>query len=208
MTRRCSLLLRRAKDDARGATLVEFGFVAPIFCLLLVGVMDVGHTLYMRAVLQGVVQKAARDSGLENGSESTRQAEIDARIHDSVVKLHNGANVDITRRYYRTFEKASAATAESFTDTNANGTCDNGEPYQDDNNNNVWDSDGGDAGQGAAKDVVVYTADVSYPRIIPLQNFIPSYPDIVHVKAVTVMANQPFGEQSQYAAPTVRNCPV
>ncbi len=197
-------MLRR---DERGATLIEFAFVAPVFCLLLVGAIDVGHTLYMRAVLQGVVQKAARDSGLEDGSAIATQTSIDDKIRASVLDLHKNANVAISRRFYRTFEKAAAAQAETFTDTNVNGTCDAGEPYEDANNNNTWDADGGDAGQGGAKDSVVYTADVTYPRIIPLHNFIPAFSDTVEVAATTVLTNQPYGDQNQYAPPTVRNCP-
>jgi len=197
-------MLRR---DERGATLIEFAFVAPVFCLLLVGAIDVGHTLYMRAVLQGVVQKAARDSGLEDGSAIATQTSIDDKIRASVLDLHKNASVAISRRFYRTFEKAAAAQAETFTDTNVNGTCDAGEPYEDANNNNTWDADGGDAGQGGAKDSVVYTADVTYPRIIPLHNFIPAFSDTVEVAATTVLTNQPYGDQNQYAPPTVRNCP-
>jgi len=194
------------RDDERGATLIEFAFVAPAFCLLLVGAMDVGHTLYMRTILQGVVQKAARDSGLGNGP--AQEVIIDQRVRDSIASLHSGANVDISRRFYRTFEDAAAAQAEVFTDTNGNGTCDAGEPYEDANNNSTWDEDGADAGQGGAKDAVLYTVDVSYPRIIPLEKFIPAYPDHVDVQAITVLENQPYGDQNQYGAMTVRNCPA
>jgi len=203
---RASSPLRAIRADEKAATIIEFAFVAPVFLLLLIGAFDIGHTLYMKSVLQGVVQKAARDSGLENGT--GQQTTIDTRIRDSVLNLKKGATVTITRRYYKTFEEASLAQAEDFTDTNGNGTCDNGEPYQDENNNSVWDADGGNSGQGGAKDRVVYTTDVSYPRLLPLNGFLPAYSDTVHLQAVTVLGNQPYGEQSQYGAATVRNCPV
>lgn len=196
--------LRTIRRDERAATLVEFGFVAPIFCLLLIGALDIGHTLYMKSVLQGVVQKAARDSGLEDGT--TQQSTIDTKIKDSVHDLMKNATVTITRRYYKSFEEASLAQAENFTDTNGNGTCDDSEPYEDANHNNVWDADGGNSGQGGARDRVVYTTDVSYPRLLPLNGFLPAYSDTVHLQAVTVLGNQPYGEQTQYAAAVVRNC--
>src|SRR3546814_8105467 len=56
---------KRGFDDASGNTIVEFAFVGPVLVLLLMGTLDVGHTLYMQAVLQGVMQKAARDSRSE-----------------------------------------------------------------------------------------------------------------------------------------------
>ena len=42
--------------DARGATLPEFGFVLPIFLLLLFGIFDVGQQIYVQSVLQGLMQ--------------------------------------------------------------------------------------------------------------------------------------------------------
>src|SRR3546814_7855992 len=66
---------KRGFDDASGNTIVEFAFVGPVLVLLLMGTLDVGHTLYMQAVLQGVMQKAARDSALESGSATARSEE-------------------------------------------------------------------------------------------------------------------------------------
>lgn len=203
--------LHRIRRDERAATLIEFAFVAPVLCILLLGAFDVGHTLYMTSVLQGVVQKAARDSGLETSTETSTQTTIDQHIRESVLELNKDATVTITRRFYRTFEKAAAAQAETFVDTPApsefhDGVCNNNESYEDANNNGVWDADGGDAGQGGAKDRVVYTTNVSYPRLLPLHGFIPALSDTVRIRAVTVLENQPYSEQSQYSAPTVRNC--
>ncbi len=202
---RAPFLSRMVREES-GATLIEFAFVAPIFCVLLLGAFDFGHTLYTQAVLQGTIQKAARDSSLEGNTGTTQQNAIDQHIEDAILLLDHRAEVTITRRYYKTFEEASEAKAEEFTDTNGNGSCDNNEPYTDANNNNVWDPDGGSSGQGGAKDLVVYTADVQYPRIVPLQGFIPGMKDTVNLRAQTVLANQPYGDQSSYGDPTVRNC--
>ena len=109
-----------------------------------------------------------------------------------------------SRRYFKDFTKAAQATAEPFTDTNANGRCDAGEPYQDNNNNSVWDKDGGDSGQGGAKDNVVYTVSISYPRMFKFGMI--GLPTTTNLTASTVLANQPYGDQSSYATPTQRNC--
>ena len=198
--------IRALARDRKGATVVEFAMVAPVMCLLLLGGFDVAHTLYTRSVLQGIVQKTARDSALETGTTSDQQTFLDNEVKAQVRALANNATVTITRRYYRTFSKAAAATPEAWTDTNHNGTCDAGEPYQDDNLNSTWDRDGGNGGQGGAKDAVLYTVAVSYPRLFPIQNFVGGA-STTNVTASTVLTNQPYTAQGSYGTPVVRNCP-
>ena len=193
------------RADKRGMSITEFGLIAPVFFTLLLGALDLGFSLYMQSVLQGVVQKTARDSGLENGSVAATQTALDATVTARVKELAPNATVQITRRYFKDFSTAAQAKAENFTDTNGDGTCNAGEPYEDANNNNNWDRDGGNSGQGGAKDVVVYTADISFPRYFPMAKLI-GMSSTVNVQAVTVLANQPYGDQSKYGAATVRNC--
>ena len=200
--------LARLAGDERGATLTEFGLLIPVLALLLVGALDVGHSLYMRTLLDGAVQKAARDSGLESGTATATQTTIDNRVRTQLRKLGLANNeITISRRYYRTFSAASAAQGEPYTDNNGNGRCDGGEPYTDQNGNNVRDADGADGGQGGAKDTVVYTVSVNYERMFPLSSFI-GVPDRVQMSGTTVMSNQPYGDQGTYATPVVRNCPA
>jgi len=201
----CLFSLRRLRHDQRGISAVEFALISPAFFTLILGALDMGHTLYMQSVLQGVMQKAGRDSSLEDGTETAQQAAIDQSIKDSVLSLAHDANINLTRRNFRDYTAAAQATAEPFTDTDSNGVCSNGEPYQDNNNNSVWDKDGGDAGQGGAKDTVVYTADVTYPRLFPMATLI-GLPANVHIKASTVLVNQPYGDQASNGSPVARNC--
>lgn len=198
--------MQRLRRDARGATVVEFGIVAPVLCLTLVGAFDVAHTLYIRSVLQGIVQKVGRDSALEGNDEASVQTALDNKVRAQARALVNNATITITRRFYKTFTKAAAAQAETWTDTNSNGRCDANEPYEDANRNAVWDSDGADAGQGGAKDAVVYTVTMDYKRMFPLYRLI-NLPNTTKVSAATILKNQPYSEQDSYGAPIVRNCP-
>ena len=202
-------VLRRLHSDERGATVVEFAIVAPVMGLVLLGAFDVAHTLYMRGVLQGIVQKVARDSTLEDSTEIVNQTTLDNKVKAQVAAVANNATITITRRFYRTFSTAAAARAETFTDSPTgpfrNGTCDNNEPYEDANLNGVWDRDGGNAGQGGAKDAVLYTVEVSYPRFFPIYRFIGGS-TTTKVTGSTVLRNQPYGDQSSYGTMRVRNC--
>lgn len=203
---RCGLPDPRLHDDDRGATLVEFGFVAPILILLLMGFFDVGHSLFMRAVLEGEVQRAGRNSGLETGGAEAIQTSIDNGVREQLRPLGiTDDEISISRRFYRTFSDAAAAEAEPFTDTDGDGRCNNGEPFEDINNNGVRDLDGGDEGQGGARDSVLYTVTVSYPRMFPLGTMI-GLPADTTLSASTVMGNQPYGEQGVYAPPTMGTC--
>lgn len=200
-------MLRALGSDERGAALVEFAIVAPVLSLLLVGGFDVAHILYTRSALQGIVQKTARDSGLESSTATATQTAIDAKVTKQIKALANNATISFSRRYYRTFSDAAAAQAETWTDTNGNGTCNNGEPYTDENNNGVWDADGGDDGQGGAKDKTVYTVNISYPHMFPLWKFIGGS-NTVNLSASTVLMNQPYTDQGSYTVTnTIRNCP-
>lgn len=189
--------------DRRGMSVVEFGLIAPVFLVLLLGTLDMGHTLYMQSVLQGVMQKVARDATLENQSTTA----LETQVRTQVQTLATNATVTLVPRYFKNYTKAAQATAEPFTDTNSNGRCDANEPYTDTNFNNIWDADGGNAGQGGAKDTVVLTASVSYPRLFPIFRFI-GLGSTANIQATTVLVNQPYGDQAQYgSSPPTRNCP-
>jgi len=198
--------LRNWRNDERGSVIVEFAIIAPVIGLVLLGAFDVGHTLYMRAVLQGVLQKAARDSALEGGSAQAQLDKIDQKIKLQVNAIANNGTIEIKRRFYRTFSEVAAAKAETWTDGNGNGTCDAGESYTDKNRNNTWDADGGDAGQGGARDSTLYTVTVSYPRFFPIYNMIGGS-NTTRVSAATVLRNQPYTDQGSYGTPKAGNCP-
>ncbi|MBB3910892.1 TadE/TadG family type IV pilus assembly protein [Sphingomonas desiccabilis] len=201
----CRTLARRLAHDRQGATIVEFALVAPVLAVLLMGAFDIGHGLYVNAALQGIVQKTARDSALEGGTSTATAAALDKQVADQVRVLARNAQVSISRRFYRNYAAAAAKKAENFTDTNKNGTCDKGEPYEDANLNGTWDPDGGNAGQGGAKDATVYTATVSYTRLFPFWPLVGGSPR-ARVSATTVLRNQPYGDQGSYGAAVVRNC--
>jgi Flp pilus assembly protein TadG len=192
--------------DERGATVIEFAIIAPVMGLLLLGGFDVAHSLYMRSVLQGVVQKTARDSTLEGGGTPEAEAALDQKVTAQVKAIANNGEITIRRRYYRTFSDVAAARAETWTDLNKNNICDDGEPYEDANLNSNWDRDGGNQGQGGAKDAVLYSVQVEYPRFFPLYNFIGGS-KTTKITGTTVLRNQPFADQGSYGAMKVRNCP-
>jgi len=188
-------LLSRLRRNEDGVAAVEFAATATGFLIILMGGFDLGHTLYMQAVLQGTLQKAARDSTLATGQETAQQTSINARIRAAVHDLNASIpdnDIKITRSAYKTFTQAQARLPE---DANQDGVCSVGETWIDRNFNNTYDADGGSNGQGGAKDVVVFSVDVSYPRLFPTASLI-GLPGTVKLNATTVLANQPYGDQT------------
>lgn len=202
------MTLRALRHNTKGISAVEFGILAPVLCLLLMGGMDIGHSLYMRANLNGIIERAGRDQSLETGSEATTQAAMDARITQEVRRLHQHASVNFSRTAFTNFSQAQRR-HEPFTDSLPHdGVCNRGEPYTDENNNSSWNANVGRSGAGDAKDAVVYTVTVDYKAMFPLWRFLGLANDQVQVVATTVLRNQPFGNQNTTIGTTVRNCPA
>lgn len=198
-------VLKRAAGDARGTSVTEFGLLAPVFIMMMLGALDMAHTLYMQTVIQGVVQKAGRDSTLESSTDIPNQLAINQRITDQVHHLATGANVNISRRNFYTYTKAAEARAEPYNDNNNNGQCDDGEPFQDNNANGTRDTDGGRSGQGGAQEAVVLLVNVDYPRLLPLDKMIGLSPT-VKLSAKTVLTNQPYAQKPGEPVPIVGFC--
>ncbi|GMN12635.1 TadE/TadG family type IV pilus assembly protein [Altererythrobacter sp. MTPC7] len=184
--------LRRLANDETGATLTEFGFVAPILCLMLVGLFDFGFQIYAKTVMQGALQQSARKSTLEPTITTTDA--LDAAVRQDIKLIVPDAKIDFERKNYATF--ANVQKPEDYIDTNGNGVCDNGEQFDDVNDNGTWDADRGKSGLGGARDAVLYTVTAQYDRMFPLDTFI-NVPKKISVTASTVLRNQPYDGQQE-----------
>ncbi len=193
--------MRRLIRDKDGATLTEFGFVAPVLILMVMGIFDLAHTQYTSALMNGAMQKAGRDLTLE--SAGSNEATIDARVVNSVSSVvPNNATVTLEKLSHFDFEDIGEA--EEFTDSGVlDGICNNGEPFVDANNNGQWDEDRGEVGIGGARDAVLYTAVVTYPRLFPMYG-LAGLPQDVELRASTVLRNQPYDQQDETV--TTGNC--
>ena len=197
MTRRAAPTLLR---DRSGATIVEFAIVGPVMLMLLLGTMEFGLNVYMRAVLEGAMQQAGRNSGLQSSQSS--QTTIDTFVRDRVQAILPNATVTFARENYQAFQ--TVGRPEDFTDTNGNGVYDSTECFQDANGNGVWDADGARTGIGGANDVVEYVATVTYPSVIPGGSALGLSPTTT-IKATTMLRNQPFASQPSWT--TTQVCP-
>lgn len=191
--------LGQLRRDQRGAAVIEFAIIAPTLMMVVLGLMDLGYNLYAGTLLEGAIQKAARDSTIEGASSS--QVLLDDQVENVVDDLVHGATVQFTRKAYTNFQDVRRP--EDFTDSNADGSCNDGEPFEDVNGNHTWDADRGSNGMGGARDAVLYTVTVTYDRPFPLMKLLGFNSQVTSV-ARTVLRNQPYA--SQKITVTVGNC--
>ncbi len=203
--------MRRVLADTKGISVTEFGLIAPPLLIMMMGTFDVGHVIYVKAVLNGALQEVGRNSALEGAANIDQRDEIDDKLRNSVQAVIPGATINVKRRFYKTFSQAASAKKEDvIEDPNnlpkKNGKCDSGENFMDANHNGIWDEDGGTDGQGGARDIVVINVEVKFKRLFPAAAFI-GYGSNVALVSDSVIANQPYGQQSQFAPPVPVACP-
>ena len=186
--------LRNLFAEETGAAIIEFALVAPVLVVLLLGCFDLGQGIYTKTMLLGSIEKASRDSTIESAVTGT----LDAKVTAAVQQVAPGATVTFQRSHYSSFTQVRKS--EDFTDTNHDGTCDNGEPFEDANGNGRWDADMGLVGQGGARDAVLYKVTVNYQRVFPLWRLL-GQSSTSQLVASTVLRNQPYTLQAIPAKP-------
>lgn len=193
-------LTKRLRRDEEGATLVEFAIVAPVLIMMIVGLFDIAHSQYTSSLMNGAMQQAGRNLTLE--SAGSQQASIDQRVINQV-KSVTPSTATVTLEKLSHFDFSDIGEAEDYDDDDGNGICDNGESFVDANANGQWDANRGQSGIGGARDAVLYTVVVKYPRLFPMYGLTGQSRE-VELRASTVLRNQPFDEQDRTV--TTGNC--
>lgn len=173
--------------DQRGTAIMEFALTAPLFLMVLMGILDFSWTLYGKEVLSGAMSQAARASTLEGNA--LDQSALDASVRAQVQKVFKNAPVTFTRQAYNSFDEIGDP--ESYTDSNGSGSYDSGECFEDVNGNASWDSDRGVSGNGGADDVVLYTATVQVTRVMPVWRMLGQSQQTT-ISSTSVLRNQPY----------------
>ncbi len=194
-------IIRRLGRDQRGATIVEFAVIAMPMCVLLMGGLELGYNSYVRSTLQGALHDAARVAAVENPiiatDGDTVEEQVANMIKETVAHVAPNAVVDVDQKSY--FEFSSIGEPEKLmTDNNGNGKYDASDEdcFEDANGNGTFDPDSGKSGtNGGADDVVLYTAKVSAPRILPLDRLVPGVSEKVEYTLRAAVRNQPYGQQ-------------
>ncbi|WP_159757193.1 TadE/TadG family type IV pilus assembly protein [Sphingomonas sp. 8AM] len=185
--------LFRARD---GATMVEFGLVVLPFFTLVMGALDLGYQVYLSALTNGAMERAARKATVGSISKDQVVTVIRSEVRTILPKgtRDDPAAVTVTPLSYTNF--ASVGKGERIVaDTAPVGQYNSTDCYEDRNNNGRYDATvGGGDDLGSADDVMYYDVLVKVPRLFPLANAIGLGPFAI-VDARTLIRNQPYGDQ-------------
>lgn len=193
--------LRRIVREKDGVSVVEFGLMIIPFTLVLVGLLDISHQMYVHSVLQGAANDAARIISVESpkiGTSGTLENRVkqlvEARMQD--IDLAGATYTVKADTYYR---YASHGKAERLTyDKDGDGSYDAADDcWLDTNPNTTFDANvSSRSGVGSADDVVQLTIGLSMPRLIPIGRL---YGDTntLNMNVTTAIKRQPFRDQQQ-----------
>ena len=195
---------RRLGGDQRGGTIVEFALISGPMVLLLMGGLELGYNSYVRSIMQGALNDAARTAAVEfpiiDVDGDTIEEQVENLIKAQVAHVAPNAGVEVTQQSY--FDFSDIGNPEKLmVDNNKNGRFDphDGDCFEDANGNGTFDKDAGKTGNGGADDVVLYTSQISAPRLPPLHGFVPSIGPTIEYTLTTAVRNQPFDQQATAA---------
>lgn len=187
-------MLRRLLGEARGATIVEFAIITIPLTVMMCGLFDLGYRQYVAVQLQDALDQAARQVTVGTG---TTTAKINQIVTAKIRPVANNATVTVAPVSYDSF--AHVGKPEPITtDTAPLGKYNAGDCFLDINGNGVWDADAGETGTGGSDDIVVYTATVTYPAIMPMYGLL-GWSKTETVSSTTMMKNQPYASQPEPA---------
>lgn len=179
---------RSLRQDQKGATLVEFALVLTPLLISIMGLLELGYQAYVEALLQGALQTAARDASIA----SKTPTQIQEQVYQALNPLVRRENVTTTVRSYYNYSRIGKP-EKLVTDYNGNGRYDAGDCFEDANDNNAYDTaaSAGRQSGGNADEIVAYTIEVSYPRILPTARLV-GLSDNGTASGTTMLRNQPF----------------
>lgn len=193
MMRRLAALRR----DTRGATIIEFALIVPVVMGLIMGLGDLMFQTYVQAILDGEMQKAGRDSALEDNASGN--SAIDDRVKAAIRLIAKDARFYPKRDYFASY---ALIKPEAIYDKNGNGLLDSKECFDDVNGNGIRDTDPTRTGQGGADDITRYTMRVVYTRPFPVARLL-SFSPTMEVSSTTILKNQPYKNQTVFTIPKV-----
>lgn len=177
--------------DQQGLTALEFAMIAPVFLLMIMGIIEFSMIMYANTIMESATNSTSRlgktgyvPTGL------TRQQAITNSISTRAAGLLDTSRLTFNTKVYSDFNRiGDPEPCISPVNPPCNGAP--GVNYVDVNGNGSWDSDMGAAGLGQAGDVVVYTVSYPWQVMTPIVRTIIG--STLNITVRSVVRNEPFG---------------
>ncbi len=149
-----------------GITTIEFALIAPIFLLMMMGIIEFSLIMFVSTAMESATNTTARlgKTGY-TAAGSSRQDQIIANVQARTTGLLDPSKITITTEVYPLFNDVSQP-EPCLTAKCGGGIA--GVDYTDVNGNGKWDNDIGAAGLGNAGDIVVYVVSYPWPIMTPI----------------------------------------
>lgn len=180
-----------------GATVVEFALIMIPFLTLIMGSLDLGYQVYLRALTTGAVERAARRATV-GGMTSAQITDAITQEVRTILPSPERTDPDAVKVFKTNYYNfSSVGGGERITgDTAPIGSYNSTDCYEDRNNNGRYDATGGGAdGLGAADDIVYYNVTVTITRLFPVAALFGASPTMT-IGTKTLIRNQPYGQQT------------
>lgn len=208
--KRPSLSMRwpvRLARDVRGSSVTEFGLILIPLAMMIMGGLDMGYQMYVRATMQGAVQTASRMTTVLTDDTASNDTAIETELRTQIERvLPRGVTPTISKGSYYQFSNVNTmepltvdlnnnGTLNGPVDTNGDGVADSSDCWLDvDDNGSRNIVVNGRTGIGGADDLVRYTASVTYNRILPIWRLV-GMPGTVTLSATSMARRQPYRGQ-------------
>lgn len=180
----------RLQASESGITSVEFAIIAPVFLLMIMGIIEFALIMFTSSVMESATNNTARlgkTGYIVPGI--TRMQTIVNNVAARTAGLLDPTQITVSSTVYSNFNDIGqpepcvspvtppcpGVATVNFVDVNGNGT---------------WDSDMGQAGLGNPGDVVVYTVSYPWRVVTPLINVITG--TTINITTRTVVRNEPY----------------
>lgn len=183
--------------DRSGATIVEFAIVAPVFFLLLLGVIQFGLVMFNRAVIEAVVVQVSRTAALGKASSSCdRVCTIKAAVSAKSFKLMNSDKITVTANPVASGGTRVPDICLTVDPPSAPAVCPpasgGGANYEDRNGIAGYQGEA-NMSVGEAGDIVEVRVSYPYKLLIPFVGKYIGDNGVMMISATTVVKNEPFG---------------
>ena len=169
--------------------MVEFALIAPALLAMIAGIFEFSGIFFAQTLLEGGAREASRFGIIGSSPNAAAgEAAIQRIIRANSFGVIDANDVRIQTLAYNSF--SAVGQPEPFDDANGNGSFDAGETFADINDNGSRDDDQGEAGLGAANQVVVYRLSYDWDIMIPL--FEPIFGEELTLEASVAVRNEPF----------------
>lgn len=166
--------IKQILRNEKGSTIIEFAIVAPIFFLLMMGIIEFGLYMMTSIALESAVGQAGRVASLNAGAGDVA-SRVMTTIRQKTASFPRPSTVDVRAELVRNNSTGGTTKPDYCLENGPNGipttpsTCPSGVPYIDNNGNSKYDSVGS-LSMGAPGDLVEIRASYPWKVYFPILN--------------------------------------